>query len=89
MLVNTQIPDIQLPKIISELGVFDDSEGALKMYSRRGQCFTTTKYITMLDPSEVQVIDDIKVKKSDDPGDPEGDYCFTDGCGNVSTALAK
>lgn len=46
MLVKTDIPDIQMEKIISELGEFDLSEGPLKMYSRRGQCFTTTKYIT-------------------------------------------
>ena len=45
MLVKTHIPEMQLQKIIQELGTFDESEGALKMYSRRGQCFTTTKYI--------------------------------------------
>jgi RNA dependent RNA polymerase len=89
MLVKTHIPEIQLPKIIEELGTFDESEGALKMYSRRGQCFTTTKYIGLLDPSEILMIEDVKVKKTDDPNDPDGDYCFTDGCGNVSTELCK
>ena len=59
------------------------------MYSRRGQCFTTTKYIGKLDESEIKMIEDIKVKKTDDPGDPDGEYCFTDGCGNVSTELCK
>jgi RNA-dependent RNA polymerase len=35
------------------------------------------------------MIEDIKVKKTDDPEDRDGDYCFTDGCGNVSTELLK
>ena len=89
MLVKTHLADLQLTKIIQELGTFDESEGALKMYSRRGQCFTTTKYIGQLDPSEIQMVEDIKVRKTDDPEDREGEYCFTDGCGNVSTELCK
>ena len=65
------------------------SEGPLKMYSRRGQCFTTTKFITELDPSEICIIEDIKVKKTDDPEDMEGYYNFTDGSGNISLELCK
>lgn len=45
MLVKTNIKEIQMENIISALGEFDITEGPLKMYSRRGQCFTTTKYI--------------------------------------------
>jgi len=61
MMVKSNIPELQLDRIIGELGEFDLSEGPLKMYSRRGQCFTTTKYITKLEASEIKVIDDIKV----------------------------
>lgn len=48
MLLQSNIPEIQMETIIRELGQFDISEGPLKMYSRRGQCFTTTKFITDL-----------------------------------------
>lgn len=48
MLVKTRIPEIQLSQIISELGEFDTSDEPLKMYARRGQCFTTTKFVTVL-----------------------------------------
>jgi RNA-dependent RNA polymerase len=89
MMVKSNIPELQLDRIIGELGEFDLSEGPLKMYSRRGQCFTTTKYITKLEASEIKVIDDIKVQKTDDPEDPAGFYNFTDGCGNVSVELCR
>ena len=78
-----------MDRIISELGEFDSSEGPLKMYSRRGQCFTTTKFITFLKEEEIVKIEDIKVQKSDDPEDKEGFYTFTDGCGNISLELSK
>jgi hypothetical protein len=48
MLVKTDIPEIQCEKIISELGDFNNDKGPLLMYARRGQCFTTTKYIAKL-----------------------------------------
>ena len=81
MLVKTDIPEIQVDKIINELGEFDATQGQLKMYARRGQCFTTTKYITKLEPSQLELIDDIERPKEDEPGEK---YCFTDGCGNIS-----
>lgn len=59
------------------------------MYSRRGQCFTTTKFIAELKEEEITLIDDIKVLKSDDPEDKDGFYIFTDGCGNISLELCK
>jgi hypothetical protein len=33
------------------------------------------------------MIEDIKVKKTDDKYDPDGNYVFTDGCGNISKQL--
>jgi len=36
MLLNSKIPEIQMDRLIKELGEFDISEGPLKMYSRRG-----------------------------------------------------
>lgn len=48
-----------MDSIISALGEFDNKEGALKMYSRRGQCFTTTKYITHLKEDEITIVPDI------------------------------
>jgi RNA dependent RNA polymerase len=89
MLVNNDIPDIQIDKIIKELGEFSDKEGPLKMYARRGQCFTTTKLVTELKESEIRYIEDISRPKTDDPYDPLGNYVFTDGCGNISRALCE
>jgi len=86
MLVKTDIPEIQVDKIINELGEFDASQGQLKMYARRGQCFTTTKYITKLEPSQLELIDDIERPKEDEPDEK---YCFTDGCGNISIPLCE
>ena len=79
---------MQYDKIIAELGKFKDDEGLLKMYARRGQCFTTTKFIAKLGKYQLKIINDVKRQKQDDPDDPDGDYTFTDGCGNISTALA-
>lgn len=88
MIVNNIIPEIQVEKIIGELGEFSDKEGPLKMYARRGQCFTTTKLVTKLDKSEIRYIEeDISRKKTDDKYDENGTYVFTDGCGNISRAL--
>jgi RNA-dependent RNA polymerase len=65
----------------------------LKMYARRGQCFTTTKYIAILTPEDIRFgHPDIKRLREDDeemdPDKPEY-YTFTDGCGNISNALCK
>jgi hypothetical protein len=53
MLVKSDIDEINIDTIIDQLGKFDASEGLLKMYARRGQCFTTTKYITKLSDDEI------------------------------------
>ena len=42
-----------------------------------------------MEESEIKLIDDIQVKKTDDPEDLEGYYIFTDGCGNISSELGK
>lgn len=65
------------------------------MYARRGQCFTTTKFICEVQPDEIQIIEDICRPKMDDPEfeldtedtEPPGNYTFTDGCGNISPAF--
>ena len=36
------------------------------MYARRGQCFSTTKHVEKLDKNKIEIIDDIKVVKTDD-----------------------
>ena len=59
------------------------------MYARRGQCFTTTKFVSILNSDEVTVIPDIKYKKELTSSDPGGDYVFTDGCGNISLELSR
>jgi hypothetical protein len=59
------------------------------MYARRGQCFTTTKFVAILNSDEVTIVPDIKIKKEPTSTDPEGEYVFTDGCGNISLELAR
>eukprot|EP00347_Sterkiella_histriomuscorum_P000757 403374620 len=95
MVCSTSIPEIQPNAIISRLGTFTNEGGNLKMFARRGQCFSTTKYVTKLDPdSNVEVIEDIERPKKNDPdlaqAEPdqrEGNYVFTDGCGGVKGVL--
>ena len=61
----------------------------LKYFARRGQCFTTTKYITEIKKSEITVIDDICCVKPPSDGGEAGElYTFSDGCGNISLPLA-
>lgn len=50
----------------------------LKKYARRGQCFSTAKYITDIDRSRLEVIEDVK----------RNGFTFTDGCGSISESLA-
>ena len=64
------------------------------MYARRGQCFTTTKNITILDKDKhIVEIEDIMRAREDKDEDEDKDekndeqYTFTDGCGNISVAL--
>ena len=86
MLVKTDFVELQIDKIIELLGKFNASEGLLKMFARRGQCFTTTKFITKLEAGDIRKIDDVKRPRTD--GEPGENYTFTDGCGRISPALA-
>lgn len=43
----------------------------------------------VLNKEEVKEIPDIRVRVTDDPNNYEGFYIFTDGCGNVSNAIAN
>jgi len=52
------------------------------MFARRGQCFTTTKYITKLEQDDIKEIPDIERDRFD--GDPGEKYTFSDGCGRIS-----
>ena len=55
------------------------------MFARRGQCFSTTKYVAKIDSSDIKMISDIlKPKKDDKDAEPGETYNFTDGCGNIS-----
>lgn len=58
------------------------------MYARRGQCLSTSTYILKLKDEEIEIIDDLKVFKSDVPKEElakeeEKEYCYTDGCGYI------
>ena len=57
------------------------------MFARRGQCFTTTKYITKLEQDDIKKIHDIERDRLD--GDPGEKYTFSDGCGRISPELAR
>ena len=57
------------------------------MFARRGQCFTTTKYITKLEKDDIKEIDDVVIKRFD--GEEGETYTFTDGCGRISPELAR
>ena len=57
------------------------------MFARRGQCFTTTKFITKLEAGDIRKIPDVKRPRTEwEPGE---DYTFTDGCGKISSGLAR
>jgi RNA-dependent RNA polymerase len=87
MLVKTDLPELQIDCIIKELGDFNKDGGLLKMFARRGQCFTTTKYITKLESGDIKHLDDIMRDRLD--GDPGEKYTFSDGCGRISPELAR
>jgi hypothetical protein len=64
------------------------------MFARRGQCFTTTKYITKLVKSdgpdnEIREIPDVIRRRIEDGKVTDENYTFTDGCGRISPELAK
>lgn len=60
------------------MGEFQSEKNILKRYARKGQCFSTSKFICELDESEVSQVADIKNDK----------FNFTDGVGYISSDLA-
>jgi|LauGreDrversion4_2_1035121.scaffolds.fasta_scaffold60679_4 RNA-dependent RNA polymerase len=67
-------------QIIESCGDFSREKNILKRYARRGQCFSTAKFVTMLHPSQL-VINHPDIKRNG--------YCFTDGAGCISHRLAE
>lgn len=65
---------------MDSMGDFSFEKNILKKYARRGQCFSTAKFITQLKKQDIQNgFPDIK----------RNGYTFTDGCGYVSKYLAE
>ena len=65
--------------IMDSMGDFSHEQNILKRYARRGQCFSTAKFVLNLDRNLVETnLPDIK----------RNGYCFTDGCGHISQSLA-
>lgn len=60
---------------MESMGDFSQEKNILKKYARRGQCFSTAKFIMELKPNELQ---------SGYPDIKRNGYTFTDGCGHIS-----
>ena len=61
------------------MGQFDLEKNILKRYARRGQCFSTTKFVTRLREEMVeQGLPDIE----------RDGFVFSDGCGYIHPDLA-
>lgn len=57
------------------MGDFDKEKNVLKRYARKGQCFSTSKYILTLTRDKIQLgLPDVK----------RDDFCFTDGVGYIN-----
>lgn len=66
--------------IMKSMGNFSQEKNILKRYARRGQCFSTTKFIVNLNDEQVMLnVPDIK----------KNGFIFTDGCGYISSELAQ
>ena len=61
------------------MGSFDFEKNILKRYARRGQCFSTSKFIMSLEKDKV-IFNYPDIKRNG--------YTFTDGCGQISYSLA-
>ena len=64
--------------IIMELGDFTEEKNIYKNAARRGQCLSSTTFITMLNKEKIIEIDDIK----------RNGFIFTDGIGQISPELS-
>ena len=61
------------------MGDFSFEKNILKRYARRGQCFSTAKFILTLRPEQII---------SNYPDIKRNGKCFTDGAGHISPRLA-
>lgn len=78
---NNPFSSVDEEEIVAFMGNFDNEHNILKKFARKGQCFSTSKYITTLVPHQVQigVLPDIK----------RDGFCFTDGVGMISKHMAE
>lgn len=75
---NPSLP-ITEEQIVNYMGNFDKETNILKKFARKGQCFSTSRFVCALEPEQVTFgVEDIK----------RNGYCFTDGVGYISTELA-
>lgn len=71
-------------KFFASLGNFHEENVILKQESRKGQLFSSTTPISELSTNETDFsLDDIE---SEDKNGAK--FCFSDGCGNISSTLA-
>lgn len=70
---------LQEDQVINEMGNFDKETKILKRYARRGQIFSTTQYVSDMRDDQIN-------RKY--PDIERGEFCFSDGCGNINPALA-
>ena len=61
--------------IMDSMGNFSHEMNVLKKYARRGQCFSTAKFILNLEPSMI-IYDHPDIKRNG--------FVFTDGCGHIT-----
>jgi RNA-dependent RNA polymerase len=62
------------------MGNFDKETNILKKFARKGQCFSTSKYICTLKPEQVEMkVADVK----------RDGFCFSDGVGYISKELSE
>jgi len=78
-----EIPKFDKESVIKNYGDFSNEKVGLKRLARIGQCFSGTKFIVTLNKNELIEIDDINST------DGDREYCFSDGCGNISYELVK
>lgn len=63
------------------MGQFDHEKNILKKYARKGQCFSTSRYIFTLEPNELMLGETPDIKRNG--------FCFTDGVGYISAKTAE
>ena len=67
-------------EIVKYMGNFDKEKNILKKYARKGQCFSTSKFICNMTKNQVLFgLEDVH----------RGEFCFSDGVGYISKELAE